>query len=117
MVKGLRTNLLGFPAILSLNLVARLGAATVGKFEVLEEFSSLFEGLGNLGEPYDIKLKLYVKPYALLTPRNIPLPLQSRIEEELRRMEELGIISKVNVPTPWCAGTVTFPPKNGDVCT
>ena len=108
-VKGLRTNLLGFPAIVSLNLVAHLGAATVGNLEVLEEFSSLFEGLGNLGEPYDIKLKPDVKPYALFTPRNIPLPLQPKVEEELRRMEELGVISKVNVPTPWCAEIVTFP--------
>ena len=63
MVKGLRTNLLGLPAIVSLNLVAHLGAATVGNFEVLEEFSSLFEGLGNLREPYDIKLKPDAKPY------------------------------------------------------
>ena len=35
--------------------------------------------------------------------------------EELKRMEELGVISKVDEPTPWCAGIVAVPKKNGTV--
>ena len=42
-VKELRTNLLGLPAIKSINLIARLG--TGGECEFFTEFSSLFEGL------------------------------------------------------------------------
>ena len=30
-------------------------------------------------------------------------------------MEYLGVISKVDVPTPWCAGMVVVPKKNGTV--
>ena len=118
-VKGLKTNLLGLPAIVSLNLIARLGGMEEAKVsnsnDIPEKFSSVFQGLGNMGEPYDIKLKPDAKPYALFTPRNIPLPLRPRVEEELQRMEKLGVISKVDMPTPWCAGLVVVPKKNGKV--
>ena len=36
-------------------------------------------------------------------------------KEELDRMESMGVISKVNDPTPWCAGMVVVPKKNGTV--
>jgi len=31
-------------------------------------------------------------------------------------METLEVISKVDVPTDWCAGMVVVPKKNGSVC-
>ena len=31
-------------------------------------------------------------------------------------MEKAGVISKVSQPTPWCAGMVVVPKKNGKVC-
>ena len=31
-------------------------------------------------------------------------------------MEKLGVISKVDKPTLWCAGMVVVPKKSGDVC-
>ena len=62
-VKGLRMSLLGLPAITSLNLIAWLGAVEGDRY--FEEFSSLFRGLGNLGEPYDIQLEPDAIPYAL----------------------------------------------------
>ena len=31
-------------------------------------------------------------------------------------MEAESVISKVNVPTPWCAGIVAVPKKSGVVC-
>ena len=30
-------------------------------------------------------------------------------------MESMGVISKVDVPTPWCAGMVLVPKKDGSV--
>ena len=110
---GLRTNLLGLPAIMSLKLVARLEAVTVAS--VVDKFPALFEGLGNLGEPFDIRLQPGARPYALFTPRNIPIPLRQRVRQELDRMLLLGVISKVDIPSPWCAGMVVVPKKNGDI--
>jgi hypothetical protein len=34
---------------------------------------------------------------------------------ELDRMEMMGVISKVDVPIPWCAGMVVVPKKNGTI--
>ena len=30
-------------------------------------------------------------------------------------MESLGVISRVDQPTPWCAGMVVVPKKNGSI--
>ena len=78
-------------------------------------FPKLFKGLGNLGEKYRIELKSEAKPYALTTPRRIPLPLRSKVQAELKRMETLGVISEVDKPSQWCAGMVVVPKKNNTV--
>ncbi len=78
---------------------------------VIQKYPSVFQGLGNLGEEYEIKLKGGAKPYSLMAPRHIALPLK----EELSRMESLGVISKVDKPTQWCAGIVVVPKKAGAI--
>ena len=37
------------------------------------------------------------------------------VRAELERMEQLGVIAKVNIPTEWCAGMVVFPKLNGKI--
>ena len=37
------------------------------------------------------------------------------MKEELRKMEEASVISRVDEPTEWCAGMVVAPKKNGSV--
>ena len=53
--------------------------------------------------------------FALTAPRNIALPLRPKVAQELNRMEAMGVISKVDEPTPWCAGMVVVPKKAGNV--
>ena len=81
----------------------------------IEKYPKVFEGLGNLGEPYVIKLRNDAKPLALYTPRNVPLPLRHKVKDELDRMESLGVITKVEAPTQWCAGIVAVPKTSGAV--
>ena len=114
-VKGLKTNLLGLPAITALNLATRMDTTVTELPSIPEKFPSLFQGLGCFGEEYKIKLKTDAKPYALFSPRNIPLPLRTKVKQELERIESMGVISKVDDPTPWCAGMVVVPKKNGAV--
>ena len=80
-----------------------------------KQFLKVFQGLGVLGEEYRIKLEEIATSYALHVPRNIPIPLRPQVKEELDRMENLGIISRVEKPTSWCAGIVVVPKKSGDV--
>ena len=114
-VQGLKINLLGLSAIIELNLAARLDATTDYDSLVHNKFPTVFQGLGNLGDPYAIQLKKDATPHAIYSARNIPLPLRSKVQQELARMEAEGIVSKVDVPTPWCAGIVAVPKKSGTV--
>ncbi len=118
-VDGLKTNLLGLPAISALNLAVRLDATVEGPYDtqatVIQKYPSVFLGLGNLGEEYEIKLKKGAKPYSLMAPRHIALPLKPKVKKELSRMESLGVISKVDKPTQWCAGIVVVPKKAGAI--
>ena len=102
----MKNNLLGLPAIEALNLAVRLDAAEDYRSMIVRSYPKVFEGLGNLGEPYEIKLGPNPKPYALYTSRRVPLPLRDRVREELNRMESIGVISKVLEPSTWCAGMV-----------
>ena len=54
-------------------------------------------------------MKPDAKPHALFTTRHVSLLLRAKVQAELKRMETLGVISKVETPTPWCAGMVVVP--------
>ena len=69
-----------------------------------EPVPNIFKGLGKLKDNYVIKLRENATPYALTTPRRVPLPLLPKVKEELQRMEPLGVIMKIEEPTDWCAG-------------
>ena len=85
-VTGLKTNLLGLPAITAVNLAARVESTSSTPTDMREKFSGVFKELGNLGEEYEIRLKPDTKPYCLFTPHHVPLPLRTRVTEELSRM-------------------------------
>ena len=114
-VEGLNRPLLGRPAIEALGVVARL--ATVDKQELrpATQFPALFHGLSKLQGEYTIQLQEGAKPFALSTPRRVAIPLLKAVKQELQRMEELGVIAKVEAPTEWCAGMVVVPKSNGKV--
>ena len=112
-VDNLKTNLLGLPTIMALNLAAQIAVTTKeDRSDILKQFPKVFQGLGTLGDEFTIKLKPGATPYALYTP---PLPLLPQVEAELKRMESIGVISRVDESTPCCAGMVVVPKRNGKV--
>ena len=65
-IQGLKNNLLGLPAIKTLHLAIRVDAMEMDKAmpnEIKQKFSMLFQGLGNLGEEFTIRLKPNATPY------------------------------------------------------
>lgn len=63
-----KTNLLGLPAITSLQLASRVDSTNtqqLSEVDPRERFPTLFQGLGTLGQEYFIKLKDGAHPYAL----------------------------------------------------
>ena len=51
---------------------------------------------------------------SLLTTQR-PHTTAGKVQEELNRMETLGVILKIHEPTPWCAGMVVVPKRFGAV--
>ena len=114
-VPDLKFSLLGRPANQALGLVARVDTVALDSVErVKERFPKLFKGLGKMEGEYKIELKADPKPFSISTPRQIPLPLMSKVKNELLCMEEIGVISRVEQPTDWCAGMVTVPKPGKD---
>ena len=113
-VDGLQQPLIGRPAIEALNLLSRINiVSSSDKFVSL--YPDLFRGLGTFGAEYHIMLKQDARPFTLSTPRRVALPLLPKVKAELERMEKLGVISKVDTPTEWCAGIVVVPKSNNDI--
>ena len=103
-------NLLGAPEIKALNLLTRVNA-----LRVEDKFPEVYRGLGQLPESFEIKLKEKAIPYSLPVPRRLPIGLREATEKELRRMEEIGVIERVEGPREWCAGMVVAPKTSGGV--
>ena len=95
MIKGLNSCLLGFPAINTLHLLQRIEPVAEKEPCIKTRFKSVFTGLGTIGDEYRISLKEGAKPYSLHSPRNVPIPLRSKVEKELNRMEEMGLFRKL----------------------
>ncbi|KAJ8355042.1 hypothetical protein SKAU_G00226090 [Synaphobranchus kaupii] len=112
-VKHLHTALLGRPAIEQLQLVCRVDSITMES--VKQQYPKLCSGLGLVRRPYSIKLKPEAVPFSLHTPRRVPLPLMGKVKEEIDRMEKMGVITKIEEPTDWCARMVVVPKKAGNV--
>ena len=71
------------------------------KQDILETYSDVFTRIGKFpGSPY----KFQLKPNTKLTrhaPRKVPIHLQEAFHEEIRNLEELGILKKTNDVTEW----------------
>ena len=80
-IVGLKNNLLGLPAITALQLLTKVESIQPGNAQ--KSFPELFQGLGTLKGDYQIQLKPDPKPYALYTARNVPIPLRTKVKQEL----------------------------------
>ena len=62
-------------------------------------------------QQYSIKLVDDAVPRAVCTPRRVPLPLMTKVKEELDRLVKLKVIRQTTEPTDWCAPIVVVPKR------
>ena len=51
----------------------------------------------------------------LFSPHHVPIPLCTKVKQNLDRMESMQVIAKVEEPTSWCTGMVVVTIKAGTI--
>ncbi|XP_070394696.1 uncharacterized protein [Dermacentor albipictus] len=100
-VHNLRTPLLGLPAIKALGIVRFLDDLATAD-DIVSRYPKVFQGTGSISGEHTIRLVPNATPFALSTPRRIPIPMKEKVKQELDRLEREGMIQKVEEPTEWC---------------
>lgn len=114
-IKQLTQPLLGRPSIEKLGILSRIDTVSSHHSHIVDRFPEVFSGLGKLSAEYHIELREDAKPYAFSTSRRVAIPLLPAVKQELERMESMGVISRIQTPTDWCAGMVIVPKSNGEI--
>ena len=106
-------SILGLRTCTEMNLIQRIEAIDTQIPESLSKYSDVFEGLGCITDViYHIELNPGSKP-VVHPPRKFPVTLHPKVLEELKRMEQLDVIEKINEPTEWVNSMVTVVKPNG----
>ena len=80
--------------------------------DIAEEYSELFQGLGQFPRIHTRQTRPEVQP-VVHAPRRVPFALRDRLKSELDKEESLGVIVKVDEPTDWVNSIVEK--KNGSL--
>ena len=106
-------NILGLATCVELKLVQRLDTINTQTADILDSYSDVFERLGCITDAsYHIKVDENAQPI-VHTPRKVPVTLRPKVQQELKHMEELDVIEKVEEPTDWVNSMVTIVKPNG----
>lgn len=111
-VDGHQDPLLGRPAIQALDIL-QFSCAEI--CDMFNEFPRVFNGLGKMKQEYSISVIRNSIPYAVNTPRRIPIQLREKVKIELNRMVKEGVIEPIDMATEWCAPMVAVLKKNMSV--
>jgi hypothetical protein len=81
--------------------------------EILKQYPEVFgTQLGSF--PGNVRLEVNENVKPVITPtRRVPTALKEQFKEELDRLETLGVIARVDKPTPWVSSVVVTMKKSG----
>ncbi|KAK3092635.1 hypothetical protein FSP39_005203 [Pinctada imbricata] len=108
--KGDNGSLLSYQTAVDLGIIPVIRLVSQSRTEeILSEYADRFEGMGKVK---DVQLKIHIDesiaPIAQQH-RRIPFHMRKKVEAELKRLEDLDIIEKVEGPTPWVSPIVVAP--------
>jgi hypothetical protein len=83
--------------------------------EILKQYPEVFgTQLGSF--PGNVRLEVNENVKPVITPtRRVPTALKEQFKEELDRLETLGVIARVDKPTPWVSSVVVATKKSGEL--
>ena len=87
------------------------------KEKVLDTYNDVFENrLGHLSGEVSLRLDTTVRP-AQLPARKVPIAIKDQLGEELRKLQEMGVICQVDEPTAaeWVSSLVVARKSNGNL--
>jgi hypothetical protein len=119
-VKDASTAILGVKACDKLGLVKRTytiencAKVTDSTSEMVDQNQDLFAGLGCIPGEHRLSLNTEVTP--VVSPcRKIPFAMHEKLQDELKRMEDMEVICKETEHTDWVSLIVIVPKKDGQI--
>ena len=108
--------ILGLKACEQLNVIQRLEGMSKtlhSECDILVAYKDVISpsSTGCLPITYHIEIDKNVKP-VIYAPRQVPAALRPKIQEELDRMEKLGVVVPTTTPTEWVSSLVTVVKPN-----
>ena len=89
----------------------QLQGGPLTKQDILDTYSDVFTGIGKFpGLPYKFQLKPNAKP-TRHAPRKVPIHFQDTFHEEIRNLEQLGILEETKDVTEWVNSFVIMEKK------
>ena len=80
--------------------------------ELCDKYKPVFTGLGKLKDK-QIKFHVDENVVPIAQPaRRIPFHVRDKVEQEIKRLEQIDVIEKVHGPTPWVSNIVVAPKPN-----
>ena len=79
--------------------------------EIVKKYSNVFKGLGEFEGEVDLEIDESVMP-VIEAPRRFPLNVKEALQQELDRLEKMGVITKEPNHTPWCSN-ILLVKRNG----
>lgn len=105
-VDCLCTTLLSYLPIIARVLVIRLEPVTMNlEPDIRKRFPKLFQELGKREGEYHIKFITFV----LSTSGRVSPVLLPRLKAEISCIDQMGVISRIDIPPEWCASMVVVP--------
>ena len=84
--------------------------------DLVDAFPDQFDKIGSFKRPAKLHVKDDAEPY-IDAPRKYSVHVKPRLEEELQRMERMGVIRKVDHHTDWCSSMTAITKKDGSIRT
>ena len=85
------------------------------KTNFLAKFNNVFNGqLGRFEGPVHFDVSKEARPVIMPT-RRVPLAMQDRLDAELTRLEDMGVITKQTEPSQWVSSMVVTEKKDGSL--